>query len=205
MSRVAVLDFETTGLSPNLGDRATEIAVVILDGGRVVDRFASLMNAGVKIPGFITELTGITDAMVKAAPPAPAVMADAARFVGATPIVAHNASFDRRFWTAELQRAGIPTSNRFACTMLIARRLYPEAPNHKLGTLIDRHQLPRPGVAHRALADAEMAASLWDRILVDLRHQHGVPDPDHALLMRLQACARAAVPAFLARQVGGWG
>lgn len=200
MSRVAVIDFETTGLSPDLGDRATEVAVVILEAGQAVDRYASLMNAGVRIPAFITELTGITNAMVKAAPRAATVMADVARFVGATPMVAHNASFDRRFWTAELHRAGILSTNRFACTMLLARRLYPQAPNHKLGTLIDLHRLPRPGAAHRALADAEMAASLWGRMLADLRHEHGVPGPDHALLMRLQVCSRAGVPAFLARR-----
>lgn len=200
MSRVAVIDFETTGLSPDLGDRATEVAVVILEAGQAVDRYASLMNAGVRIPAFITELTGITNAMVKTAPRAATVMADVARFVGATPMVAHNASFDRRFWNAELNRAGILAPNRFACTMLLARRLYPQAPNHKLGTLIDLHQLPRPGAAHRALADAEMAASLWSLMLADLRQERGVASPDHAMLMRLQVCSRAEVPAFLARR-----
>ncbi len=47
---IAVIDFETTGLSPTMGDRATEIAIVLLEGDRVVDRFQSLMNAGVRIP-----------------------------------------------------------------------------------------------------------------------------------------------------------
>ncbi|MSP55931.1 MAG: 3'-5' exonuclease [Myxococcales bacterium] len=200
MCRVAVIDFETTGLSPDDGDRATEIAVVIVEAGEVVDRFASLMNAGVKLPAFITDLTGITNAMVKAAPPAAAVMADAARFVGSIPMVAHNAAFDKRFWTAELDRVGIPSAHRFACTMRLARRLYPQAANHKLATLVDLHQLPRPGAAHRALADAEMAASLWIRSLHDVRHDYGVPHPDHALLMRLQACPRRTVGAFLARR-----
>jgi DNA polymerase-3 subunit epsilon len=51
MEIVAVIDFETTGLSPAQGDRATEVAAVIVEGGRVVDRYQSLMNAGVRIPG----------------------------------------------------------------------------------------------------------------------------------------------------------
>ena len=85
-SRMAIIDFETTGISPAMGDRATEVAIVLTEGGRVVDRFQSLMNAGVYIPGFITQLTGITNAMVQAAPPAAQVMAEAARFVGNTPI-----------------------------------------------------------------------------------------------------------------------
>jgi DNA polymerase-3 subunit epsilon len=55
MEVVAVIDFETTGLSPDQGDRATEIAAVLLQGGKVVDRYQSLMNAGVRIPAFITE------------------------------------------------------------------------------------------------------------------------------------------------------
>jgi DNA polymerase-3 subunit epsilon len=65
MTPIAVIDFETTGLSPAQGDRATEIAVVLVQGGRVVDRFQSLMNAGVRISSFITEsFTGISNAMV---------------------------------------------------------------------------------------------------------------------------------------------
>nr|HPL80547.1 exonuclease domain-containing protein [Burkholderiaceae bacterium] len=77
MTRIAVIDFETTGISPAMGDRATEVAIVMMEGGRVVDRFQSLMNAGVRIPSFITQLTGITNAMVAVAPPAAQVMAEA--------------------------------------------------------------------------------------------------------------------------------
>lgn len=92
MSRIAVIDFETTGISPGQGDRATEVAIVITEQGRVVDRYQSLMNAGVRIPSFITQLTGITNAMVESAPPADTVMRKAARFVGEVPMVAHNAA-----------------------------------------------------------------------------------------------------------------
>ena len=166
--RIAVIDFETTGTSPNLGDRATEVAIVMTEGGRVVDRFQSLMNAGVHIPAFITQLTGITNAMVAAAPPAAQVMADAARFVGDAPMVAHNASFDRRYWQAELTLCGLPAAQPYACTVLLSRRLYPEAPSHKLGQLVHWLGLPQTGRAHRALADAEMAAELLGRIRHDL-------------------------------------
>ena len=203
MSRIAVIDFETTGLSPAMGDRATEVAIVLVEGGRVVDRFQSLMNAGVRIPAFITGLTGITNAMVASAPDAATVMADANRFVGNAPLVAHNASFDRKFWEAELARAGVMTAmtaaQPFACTMLVSRRLYPQAPSHKLGVLVDYHHLPKAGRAHRALADAEMAASLLGQIQHDLRTRHGVARPDHALLMALQRCAKPAVRALMAQ------
>lgn len=199
MSCIAVIDFETTGLSPAMGDRATEVAIVLVENGNVGDRFQSLMNAGVHIPAFITSLTGISNAMVATAPEAAAVMREASRFVGNAPMVAHNASFDRRFWQAELALAGEVAAQPFACTMLVARRLYPQASSHKLGVLVDYHHLPRAGRAHRALADAEMAASLLGQIQHDLRTRHRVGQPDHALLMNLQRCAKPAVPALMAK------
>jgi DNA polymerase-3 subunit epsilon len=199
MSPIAVIDFETTGISPDHGDRATEVAIVLVENGRVVDRFQSLMNAGIRIPAFIIQLTGISNAMVAAAPDAAQVMADASRFVGDAPMVAHNASFDRKFWVGELARLGLPAPQPFACTVLVSRRLYPQAPNHKLGTLVDYHHLPRTGAAHRALADAEMAAALLGQIQHDLRTRHGVAKPDHALLMVLQRCARTAVSRLMAQ------
>ena len=133
---IAVIDFETTGMSPSQGARATEVAIVLLEGGQVVDRFQSLMKTGAWIPPFITELTGISNAMLQDAPSADAVMRDAARFVGKAPMVAHNASFDSKFWQAELQLADVPAPQPFACTVLLSRRLYPDAPTHKLGPLV---------------------------------------------------------------------
>jgi DNA polymerase-3 subunit epsilon len=202
MTRIAVIDFETTGLSPAMGDRATEVAIVMVEHGQVVDRFQSLMNAGRYIPSFIESLTGISNAMIAAAPAAEKVMAEANRFVGNAPMVAHNASFDRRFWEAELTRAGEKATQPFACTMLVARRLYPQAPSHKLGVLIDYHRLPKAGRAHRAMADAEMAASLLGQIQDDLRSRHRVIRPDHALLLALQRCAKPAVSALMSKYAG---
>ena len=200
---IAVIDFETTGISPGQGARATEVAIVLMEGGVVVDRFQSLMKTGAWIPPFITQLTGITNAMVNAAPAAAEVMAQAARFVGNAPMVAHNASFDSKFWQAELALAGVPAPQPFACTVLLSRRLYPQAPSHKLGVLVDYHGLPRTGQAHRALADAEMAAALLARMQHDLRTQWRVAQPDHSLLMALQRCARPAVGKLLAQHGAG--
>lgn len=199
MNTVAVIDFETTGISPGQGARATEVAIVLLQEGRVVDRYQSLMNAGVRIPSFITQLTGISDAMIAQAPPADQVMREAARFAGDAPMVAHNAAFDRKFWIAELTRAGQPASQPYACTMLLARRLYPQVPNHKLGTLVDYHGLPRTGAAHRALADAEMAAQLLLQIVQDLQGRFALPRVDHALLLALQQCQRHEMSTLMSR------
>ena len=201
MHPIAVIDFETTGMSPGQGARATEVGIVLVENGQVVDRFQSLMHTGVSIPGFITQLTGISNAMVATAPEAAGVMRDAARFVGNAPMVAHNASFDSKFWQAEMAHAGLPAPHAFACTVLLSRRLYPQAPSHKLGALVDYHHLPRTGRTHRALADAEMAAALLGQIQHDLRQRWDVGQPDHALLVALQRCGKQAVGRFLERRV----
>lgn len=199
MERVAVLDFETTGISPSQGDRPTEIAIAVVEEGRIVDRFQSLMNPGRRIPSFVTQLTGITNDMVSTAPAVAEVMREAARFVGPLPVVAHNASFDRKFWVAELQRLALDAGSPFACTMLLARRLYPESPNHQLGTLVRTLQLPQSGRAHRAMVDAEMASHLWCRIGTDLAERYGVMPVSHALLARVQATPRAKLDLFLSQ------
>jgi DNA polymerase-3 subunit epsilon len=200
MNRIAVIDFETTGMSPAFGDRPTEVAIVMTERGRVVDHFQSLMNPGIPIPGFISQLTGITNTMVRTAPGAEAVMADAARFVDGAPLVAHNASFDRKFWQAELARVGVNAGHAFACTVLLSRRLYPHAPNHKLGTLAEHLRLPREGRAHRALSDAQVTAALLGRIQSDLSERHGIREAGHDVLCGLQRCTRASVPGWLQRR-----
>ena len=189
MEEIAVLDFETTGLSPG-HDRPTELAVAIVRDGRVIDRFQSLMNPGRWIPADVVHLTGITNDMVAAAPPVAQVMREAARFVADRPLVAHNASFDSKFWLDELTRAGHPPARPmaelFACTVLLSRRLYPEAPSHSLGRIVRHLQLPPAEKAHRALADAEMTAHLLLRMQADLRARWHIPDPAHTLLHSLQ-------------------
>lgn len=200
MTRIAVIDFETTGMSPPCGDRPTEVAIVLTEQGRVLEHFQSLMNPGISIPSFISQLTGISNAMVRSAPSTDAVMAQAARFVGNAPLVAHNASFDRKFWQAELARLGLYSDHAFACTMLLSRRLYPQAPNHKLGTLAEHLRLPREGKAHRALSDAQVTAALLGRIQHDLCERHGIRHADHDVLCGLQRCTQAAVPAWLQKR-----
>ena len=197
METVAVLDFETTGLSPNYGDRATEIAIALVRDGQVVDRFQSLMNAGRRISAEVTQLTGITNAMIAAAPPVAKVMRDAAKFVGTTPVVAHNASFDKKFWEAELAYLSMPTASVFACTMLLSRRLYPNASNHRLSTLVQLLGLPKSGRAHRAMVDAEMTSHLWCRIQRDVSETYGVRLVNHELLTRVQKVSRLKMPMLL--------
>ena len=199
---VAVIDFETTGMSPAQGARATEIAVVLLRGGRVVDRYASLMRSGAWVPPFIEQLTGISNRMLATAPPAAQVMREVADFTRGCALVAHNAGFDRGFWQHELALAGADDGSAapgFGCTLLLSRRLWPEVPDHKLGTLARWHGITPTGRAHRALADAEMAAELWLRIVDDVQRRYAASVP-FGLLCALQRTPRQQ----LARCVERW-
>ncbi len=202
---VAVIDFETTGSSPGQGARATEIAAVLVDGGRIVGHWASLMNSGAWVPPFIEALTGISNAMLAEAPPADQVMREVLRFTAGCPLVAHNAAFDRAFWAAEARLAGCDDAcdTPFACTVRLSRRLFPQAPNHRLGTLAAWHRLPDAGRAHRALADATTTAHLLLRLQAELAARLGAradSEIDHALLRAVQSWPVARVEQALARQ-----
>ena len=128
MEPIAVIDFETTGMSPGSNCRATEIAAVIVQDGKIVARYQSLMNSGAWVPPFIENLTGISNQMLRSAPSSTQVMHEVADFVGAIPLVAHNASFDQKFWDSELALVRRTRNQHFACSMLLARRLLPQAP-----------------------------------------------------------------------------
>ncbi|AMO58440.1 DNA polymerase III subunit alpha [Endozoicomonas montiporae] len=197
---VVVLDFETTGLSPDMGDRAIEIGAVLIENGRITDRFQQLMNPGIRINSFIQSYTGISNAMVKNAGSCEAVIKEFGEFIGHHNLVAHNASFDKKFLDAEMDRADTRYGGAFACSMLIARRLYQNAPNHKLGTLVKYNNLPTEGVYHRALADAEMTAHLWLRMLDDLDSQFSIQEVPFSLMKKLSRTAKASVGTMLKKQ-----
>ena len=200
--RYAVIDFETTGLSPAHGARPTEIAVVMVCGGEIVDRYQSLMNPGVPIPGDIQAFTGITNAMVRAAPSIRQVMTEALAFSDRAPIVAHNAAFDRKFWEREAFGIRPDGSDTFICSLLLARRLFPAAPNHKLATLVRTLGLPSAGRYHRALADAECTAHLFIRLQQEISRLFQVRDLDCGLLQKMQAANRKQLEQCVQRYVG---
>lgn len=170
--QLVVFDFETTGLSPDMGDRSIEIGAVLIENGKITDRFQQLMNPGIRIPLFIENLTGITNAMVKESRENAEVMSDFYDFIAGRNLVAHNASFDERFLRAEFRRIKKHFSTGIACSLLAARRIFQAAPNHQLATLAQYKNLPSDGVYHRALADAEVTAYLWLSLLSELREQH---------------------------------
>ena len=191
MSTYAVIDFETTGLSPGLGARPTEIAVVLVNSDGIQDHFQSLMNPGVHIPYDIQALTGITNDMVRKAPSVGDVMKQAANFVGTHPLVAHNAAFDKKFWDAEIKRIRLRRNQEFTCSLLLSRRIFPEAPNHQLGTLVRTLKLPNTGRSHRALADAEATAHLLLCLQHELMRRFKLTTVSNDLLLAIQSKNRS--------------
>ncbi|USH02133.1 3'-5' exonuclease [Grimontia kaedaensis] len=196
---VVVLDFETTGLSPNMGDRAIEIGAVKLVDGEVVDTFQELMNPGFRVSSFIEGYTGITNNMLRTASGCEGVMSRFAEFIAGFNLVAHNASFDKRFLDAELARFHAGYSGQFTCSMLIARRLIQDSPTHKLGDLVHFKGIANDGVFHRALADAEMTARLW-LLMLDELDQQGIANPTFAMMQTISRTSKQALPAFFNKQ-----
>jgi len=200
---IIVLDFETSGMAPDRGDRVIEVGAVRISDGQIVERFQSLVNSGLLVSPFIESYTGITNAMLRSAPDSREVMRAFARFVGNNSLVAHNASFDSRFLAAEWARVGLACVQEFACSMLVARRVYPDAPNHKLETLVRYKNLPVEGSFHRALADAEMTAHLWLGMERDIGQSCGVERVPFSIMKALGSVKLKRVSDFLGEFAAG--
>jgi DNA polymerase III subunit epsilon len=172
---LVVLDFETTGLSPDCGDRAIEIGAVKIVDGVFVERFQKLMNPGFAISDFIAQYTGISNAMLKSAAPCHEVMDEFHEFIGDHNLVAHNASFDRKFLDSEFSRISRSYTGSFYCSMLLSRRMLQDAQNHKLETLVRHLNIETNGTFHRALYDAEMAGKIWLAMLEQISEEAKLP------------------------------
>ena len=199
-NNVIVLDFETTGLSPNYGDRIIEVGAVRIEDGQITDCFQSLMNPSQRINSFIESYTGITNEMLSDAPSCSKVMRRFAEFVEDFNLVAHNASFDRKFMNSEFNKINKQYSGKFACSMLIARRIYPSAPNHKLETLVSYKKIPNDGTFHRALADANMTAHLWNALIQDINISYGISDLTFNEMQELSRVSKYLVGNYFKRK-----
>lgn len=199
---IVMLDFETTGLSPEAGDRITEVAALRIAGGQVVERYVSLVNCGVRVPSFITQLTGITQAMVDGAPPASEVVPALLDFIGADVLAAHNASFDEKFLKAEGALLGATCGHGgLVCSLKLSRRVFPGLPSYRLGELSRALGIVFRSRAHRAEADAEVAAQLLLHIGRHLRDAYGLAEVDPDMLVSLNRVAAAKVGGFMGAYV----
>ncbi len=200
---VIVLDFETTGLYPDNGDRVIEIGAVLLRDNRIVDQFQSLVNPGFFINREIESITGITNAMLSEAPATADVMEKFVKFIDTYPLVAHNASFDQLFLETELLYFGKKRPLNFGCTLRVARRIYPDVVNYKLETLVRLKNLHISGQFHRALADAEMAAALWLKEIEDLKAMYPFETISFDLMKNLGKIGKERVADYLRNAAEG--
>jgi DNA polymerase III subunit epsilon len=159
----AIVDIETTGGQPS-EDRITEIAIFIHDGNQVVDQFHSLVNPGRPIPFFISQLTGITDEMVRDAPKFHEVAKQIVQITEGNVFVAHNVRFDYSFIKKEFADLGFTFQRKTLCTVRLSRKLMPGLPSYSLGKLCKSIDIPLQ-MRHRAIGDAEATAVLFDRLL----------------------------------------
>lgn len=159
----AIIDIETTGGQP-AQDKITEIAIFIHDGNQVVEQYHSLINPQRPIPFFITQLTGITDDMVKDAPKFYEVAKDIVQITEGRIFVAHNVRFDYSFLKKEFSDLGFNFQRKTLCTVRLSRSLIPGLPSYSLGKLCQSINIDLK-MRHRAIGDAEATTELFDRLL----------------------------------------
>lgn len=163
MERIVVVDTETTGLSVRNKGRVIEIGAVAIENGQIVAELATLINTNTAISYGAYRVHGISEQMLAGKPTPHEVWPWFLEFVGTSPLVAHNASFDSAFVQHELRLLGLSLAKPWHCTVRLARRKLPRLVNHKLETVY-KHLfggLPEDVRQHRALDDARMAARIW--------------------------------------------
>ena len=159
----AVVDIETTGNGPK-GQKITEISALIFDGKKIVNEFTSLVNPEQNIPAFITNLTGITNAMVRNAPKFYEVAKKIEEITKDTIFVAHNVNFDYNIIHAEFKSLGFDFKRKKLCTVRLTRKIIPGLPSYSLGNICSAENIPING-RHRAKGDAEATVELFRRLI----------------------------------------
>jgi DNA polymerase-3 subunit epsilon len=177
---LAYVDLETTG-TRTVSDRVTEIAIIRVEQGEVVERWCSLVDPEVPIPDSIQHLTGITDSMVSGAPTFGQLIPDIVRLLDSAALVAHNARFDAGFLRQAFKRRGLKFDHQVLCTLRLSRALYPQHRRHNLDALLQRHAI-EAGERHRAMADTRVLPQLMERWV----SEHGLERIEQLLVQQLK-------------------
>ncbi len=167
-----VIDLETTGLNANFDD-IIEAAALKICNGEVTDTYQSFINPGYAIPDFITELTGISDDMVKDAPLINVVLPQFMNFLGDSIIVGHNVNFDINFIYDNLEKINCPAiQNDFIDTLRLCRKLYKQMSHHRLSDMVEALQIP-VDTMHRSLSDCYSCLSVFKNCYNEAIRQYG--------------------------------
>lgn len=177
-----VIDIETTGLDFEYS-KIIEIAAIRYVDGVERDSFSTLVQPtpyyetenGEKklkyIPEFITDLTGITNDMLKAAPSESEIIFKFMDFIGDTTLVGHNVGFDINFLYDAAQRSQLVLKNNYIDTLRIARKLYPDMKHHRLSDIAQKLNIPTP--EHRALSDVLTTAQCFYKMIQTIEQNQG--------------------------------
>jgi DNA polymerase-3 subunit alpha (Gram-positive type) len=166
-----VLDTETTGLEHEKGDRIVEFGAIRIQAGRELERMQSLVNPARPIPAEATKTHGITDEMVKSAPPFADLAPKLRPFLAGTVLVGQNVVFDLNFLNTEFQRAGmsrllVPTID----TIALARRARPGLATYNLDNLAFQFRVT-VHARHRSIGDAEATVKIFQECAKILRQK----------------------------------
>lgn len=159
----SVVDIETTG-NGYKGQKITEISIFTFDGKHIVGEFTSLVNPEQNIPAFITNLTGIDNAMVRNAPKFYEIAKKVAELTQDTIFVAHNVNFDYNIIQAEFKSLGFDFKRKKLCTVRLSRKIIPGLNSYSLGAICSSEKIPING-RHRAKGDAEATTELFRRLI----------------------------------------
>ena len=183
----AVVDIETTGSTPQSAG-ITEIAIVIHNGVEVTGKYVTLINPRHKIPPFIVNMTGISDAMVAEAPLFEEVAPQIYNLLNGRVFVAHNVSFDYSFVHFLLGRSGFQWSAPKLCTIKLSRRVFPGLEKYGVGSLTRDLGIKIEG-RHRAWGDAAATAQVLTMAIA----KEGM-NPIHSLLAKKEPRKKIVIP-----------
>ena len=159
----SVVDIETTG-NGYKGQKITEISVFLFDGEKIIDEFTSLVNPEQAIPYFITNLTGITEAMVRTAPKFYEIAKKVAEITKDAIFVAHNVNFDYNIIRDEFKSLGFDFKRKKLCTVRLSRKIIPGLASYSLGNICSAEGI-EIAARHRAKGDAEATVELFRRLI----------------------------------------
>ena len=194
---LAFVDLETTGGNAAY-DRITEIGILRMEKGELIEEWSSLVNPECPISPYIEAFTGISSEMVADAPRFADLAATVFEKLRGAVFIAHNARFDHAFLRSEFRKAGLSYAPRALCTVKLSRRLFPEHPRHNLDSVMERHGLSCEA-RHRALGDARVVYELWRKLRGEIPEADFKAAAEHAMLV--QPRLPAHLPAELADEL----
>ena len=165
-----VLDLETTGFSFRT-EKITEIGIMKIKNGEVLDEFSCFVNPEKPIPQRVVEVTNITDDMVKDAETIEQVFPKMLNFIGDSVLVAHNADFDIGFLKYNAKELGYTLDNTYLDTLRLSKELFPDLKKYKLGIIAESLGI-KVEVAHRALDDVDTTVKVFN-VMIDMLKEKG--------------------------------